>query len=102
MMIKKNLLPNLISLAKTLIFNKEAILFMDGVHPHPSTIKQYGWILKGQETKFIPSNTGRARVNIIATIDANNKQIGYKESVTISSMAVIELFDLVQLTLPHK
>ena len=75
---------------------------MDGVHPQPSTIKQYGWILKGQETKFIPSNTGRARVNIIATIDANNKQIGYKESVTISSMAVIELFDLVQLTLPHK
>ncbi len=44
--------------------NQEAILFMDVSHPQHNTIKQYGWILKGQETKFIKSNTKRTRVNI--------------------------------------
>ena len=70
---------------------RDKIYFMDGTHPHHNSIPSYGWILKGQE-KEIPTNTGRARININSAIDTKDMDVVIQISKSINADSTIELF----------
>ncbi len=68
---------------------REAILFMDGVHPQHNTTCTNAWILKG-ETKEIKSNTGRQRVNLNGLYNPHTQETIAHESTTINAEAIID------------
>jgi len=68
---------------------REAILFMDGVHPQHNTTCTNAWILKG-ETKEIKSNTGRQRVNLNGLYNPHTQETITHESTTINAEAIID------------
>lgn len=70
---------------------KIAIAFADGVHPQHNTVKDYGWI-KTSEDKYVKSNTGRTRVNILAAVDVDHQALTYCISNTINAETVLSLF----------
>lgn len=70
---------------------EDKILFMDGTHPHHNPMPAYCWILKG-ETKEIPSNTGRKRINLNGAIDIYNLDVTIREDESINAQSTIELF----------
>lgn len=47
----------------------EAVYFMDAVHPQHNTRPDYVWCKRG-EIKTMPSNSGRARININGAMNA--------------------------------
>ena len=67
---------------------REAILFMDGVHPQHNTTCTNAWILKG-ETKEIKSNTGRQRVNMNGLYNPHTQETLAHESDTINAEAFV-------------
>ena len=69
----------------------ETICFIDGVHPSHNVQLSYGWIRKGTE-KLIPSNTGRARLNLTGSIDILSQTILVQEDKTLNSEATIRFF----------
>lgn len=74
----------------------EAVLFVDAVHPQHNTRSSYAWIKKGQE-KFIPTNTGRRRLNINGAMNAHHpEQVVIHEAETINADATIALYDKIQ------
>jgi transposase len=48
---------------------KEAVFFVDALHPVHNTMASYGWIKKGRE-KELESNTGRERFNVHGAMNA--------------------------------
>ena len=78
------------------IAENEVILFADAVHPQHNTRSTYAWIKKGQE-KFIPSNTGRRRLNINGAMNAHHpEEVIIHEADTINADATIALYDKIQ------
>jgi len=78
------------------IAENEVILFADAVHPQHNTRSSYAWIKKGQE-KFIPSNTGRRRLNINGAMNAHQpEEVIIHEADTINAEATIALYDKIQ------
>lgn len=67
---------------------REAILFMDGVHPQHNTTCTNAWILKG-EAKEIKSNTGRQRVNLNGLYNPHTQEALAHESKTINAEAIV-------------
>jgi len=61
---------------------------MDGVHPQHNTMLAYGWIKKGQDNT-IKSNTGRQRVNINSTLDADTHAVIVREDESINAISTI-------------
>jgi transposase len=80
---------------------KEQVLFADAVHPQHNTEKDYGWI-RTSEAKYIKSNTGRDRVNILAAIDIENKDLIYQINDTINAISVIDLLKEIEIKNPDK
>ena len=68
---------------------EDQIYFMDGVHPQHNSKPAYGWIKKDQ-TKHLPSNTGRKRVNINGALNLKTNQVCFLECERINSQTVIE------------
>lgn len=80
----------------TEIDENEVILFADAVHPQHNTRSSYAWIKKGQD-KFIPSNTGRRRLNINGAMNAHHpEEVVIYEADTINAEATIALYDKIQ------
>ena len=86
----------------TEIDEDSVVLFTDAVHPQHNTRSSYAWIKRGEE-KFIPSNTGRRRVNINGAMNAHNpQQITIIEADSINADATIALYDKIQQDYPDK
>jgi transposase len=66
------------------------LLFMDAVHPQHNTKAAKAWIKKGVE-KFIPSNTGRSRLNINGAYDPLEQECIFREEQTVNAQSSIEL-----------
>ena len=70
----------------------ELIYFNDGVHPLHNTRPDYGWILKGCESK-IPANSGRKRININGCVNASDvSDIIVLEDERINAQSTIKLW----------
>lgn len=66
------------------------LLFMDAVHPQHNTKASKAWIKKGTE-KFIPSNTGRSRLNINGAYNPLEQECIFREEPTVNAQTSIEL-----------
>ena len=65
--------------------------FMDGVHPQHNTKATKAWIKTG-EKKFIPSNTGRKRLNINGFYVPLSQDGVFLESETLNTQSTVAFF----------
>jgi transposase len=65
--------------------------FMDGVHPQHNTKTTKAWIKEG-EKKFIPSNTGRKRLNINGFYVPLSQDGVFVESETLNTQSTVAFF----------
>jgi transposase len=73
----------------------EEIVFIDGVHPQHNTKSSKAWIQKGTE-KYIPTNTGRLRLNLNGAYNPNNQDVIIREDPSINAQSTIKLFEQIQ------
>lgn len=73
------------------LLSTETICFTDGVHPTHNVQIAYGWIKKG-ESKGIPTNTGRSRINLTGAIDILSHTVHVREDQTLNASATIGFF----------
>lgn len=81
--------------------NDETICFIDGVHPTHNAQLAYGWIKKGEE-RAIPSNTGRARINLTGAIDILSHRVIVQEDKTLNADATIRFLQRMERSYPDK
>jgi len=75
------------------------VLYMDGVHPQHNTQANKAWIKTGQQ-KFIPSNTGRSRLNINGAYNAQTQEMVTHFCDTINTQSTLELFTKIEAHYP--
>lgn len=73
----------------------ETICFMDGVHPTHNVQPAYGWIKTGHR-KEIPTNTGRARLNISGVVDVISHNVLVQEDKTLNAESTIQFFQNIE------
>ncbi len=73
----------------------EEIVFIDGVHPQHNTKSSKAWIQKGTE-QYIPTNTGRQRLNLNGAYNLNNQDVIIREDPSINAQSTIKLFKQIQ------
>jgi transposase len=71
----------------------EVILFMDGVHPQHNTSTSKVWSKIG-EKKFIPSNSGRQRINLNGLYNPHNQDVIIREDDSINAQSTIALLEM--------
>ena len=70
---------------------KDALVYMDGVHPQHNSKPAYGWFEKGKECS-LKANSGRQRININGALNANNLEVVTVECDSVNAQSTIELF----------
>lgn len=79
----------------------EELVFIDGVHPQHNTKSSKAWIQKGTE-KYIPTNTGRQRLNLNGAYNPNNQDVIIREDPSINAQSTIKLFEQLQKKYAYK
>jgi len=77
----------------------ETICFLDGVHPTHNVQPAYGWIKKGQ-LKALPSNTGRAKINLTGAIDLLSYHVHIREDKTLNASSTLSFFQELEKAYP--
>jgi transposase len=75
--------------------SKEAVFFIDAVHPEHNTMAAYGWMKKGEERKLL-THYGRKRLNLHGAINPETLDAFVIESSTIDSGSTIALFETLE------
>jgi transposase len=70
--------------------DKQTIMYMDSVHPQHNTVCSKVWIEKGTQ-RWIPSNTGRERVNINGIYNPFTQEVYTEQASTINAKVTIKL-----------
>ena len=88
----------------TIFFEKkpenEAVFFVDALHPTHNTDAGYGWIRKGLD-KEIPSNSGRARLNVHGAMNAETfETVAVIGEENVNSDSTIALFEQLEALYP--
>jgi transposase len=83
------------------IDDNQVILFMDGVHPQHNTSTCRSWSKIG-EKKFIPSNSGRQRINLNGLYNPHNQDVIIREDNTINAQSTIALLKMALAHYPKK
>lgn len=73
--------------------DQKVILFMDGVHPQHNTSSCRVWSKRG-EKKFIPSNSGRQRINLNGLYNPHNQDVIIREDDSINAQSTIALLNM--------
>ena len=73
--------------------DQQVILFMDGVHPQHNTSACKVWSKVGRK-KYIPSNSGRQRINLNGLYNPYNQDVIIREDATINAQSTIELLKM--------
>ena len=71
-------------------FTSEVILFLDGVHPTHNSVYAKVWSIAGY-SRWISSNTGRDRLNIIGAYNPVDQELVFSDVETVNGEATIEL-----------
>jgi transposase len=77
----------------------DVILFMDATHPLHNPVMAGAWIKRGTVAR-LPSNTGRARLNINGAIDVANLSAVVRFDDTINAASTITLFEQIEAAYP--
>lgn len=81
---------------------KDHIYFSDATHPTHNTKPSYGWIKKGKNNdKYIKSNSGRKRLNILGALDIAEKKAVVLERETIDAQSIIAMCEEIKKKQPH-
>ena len=75
------------------------VLFADAVHPEHNAMAAYGWIKKG-ERRALPTNSGRARLNLHGAINAETMEMTVIESDTVNKDSTLQLLELIEKKYP--
>jgi len=87
---------------KSMLGKNDHVYFSDATHPTHNTKPSYGWIKKGKKhDRYIKSNTGRKRLNLLGAVAIDNKQVVVIEEETINATAMIHLFEKMVKNQPH-
>ncbi len=81
--------------------SQQVILFMDGVHPQHNTSACQVWSKIG-EKKYIPSNSGRQRINLNGLYNPHNQDVIIREDHTINAQSTIALLKMALVQYPDK
>jgi transposase len=73
------------------------VLFADAAHPQHNTHPTGVWVKKGQE-KWLPSNTGRKRLNLNGAYNPENQDVIIHEDTVVNAQTTIQLFKKVEAT----
>jgi transposase len=73
--------------------------FLDGVHPEQNTKPTQAWIKEGEQ-KWLPSNTGRKRLNINGFYDPLNQDGVFLEEKTLNTESTINFLKAVEKRYP--
>ena len=80
---------------------KDAVFFIDAVHPTWNTMAAYGWIKKGT-VRALKTNSGRDRLNIHGAMNAETFETSVIMSQSnINSDSTIHLFQFLEKTHPY-
>jgi transposase len=77
----------------------DVILFMDATHPLHNPVMAGAWIKRGKVAR-LPSNTGRARLNINGAIDIANLTAVVRFDDTINAASTLALFEQIEAAYP--
>lgn len=86
---------------KKILPEKETICFMDGVHPTHNVQLAYGWIKKGVR-KELPSNCGRARLNLSGIVDMISHKVVIQEDKMLNAESTMRFFQRIEEAYPDK
>lgn len=101
---KPDITPGRVDVAKQLAFLQKfeeirrsghPVYSMDGCHPQHNSMPQYGWILKG-ETKILPSNTGRKRINIQGAVNLDTHDLISTVHETLDKFSTLEILKKIE------
>ena len=81
--------------------DQQVILFMDGVHPQHNTSACRTWSKRG-EKKFIPSNSGRQRINLNGLYNPHNQDVIIRQDDSINAQSTIALLKMALVHYPDK
>jgi transposase len=74
---------------------REKIYFSDAVHPTYNMMPDYAWIARGQD-RFIKSNSGRQRINILGAYSPNDKSRIILSCKTIDQNNIVRLLKVIE------
>jgi transposase len=77
----------------------DVILFMDATHPLHNPVMAGAWIKRGKVAR-LPSNTGRARLNINGAIDIARLTAVVRFDDTINAASTLALFEQIEAAYP--
>lgn len=81
---------------------KEAVYFVDAVHPQHNTRSTYAWIAQGEEREIL-SVSGRHRVNLNGALNAQNvSEVIMVEGQSINAENTWELYQKIEAQNPEK
>ena len=83
------------ALLESQLTDKEAIYFMDAVHPQHNTHTLKAWLRRGKPS-YTLTNSGRNRLNINGLYNPHNQDVIVTYHKTINAQATIESFDLLK------
>lgn len=72
---------------------KQVIVFMDGVHPQHNTSTCRVWSRIGKK-KYIPSNSGRQRINLNGLYNPHSQEVIIREDDSINAQSTIKLLQM--------
>ena len=79
----------------------EVIVHVDGVHPTHMAKTGKIWVRKGKKL-YLPSNTGRNRINIHGAINLADGRFTFMNNLTIDAHSTIQLFQKLQTVYAEK
>ncbi|WP_341754433.1 IS630 family transposase [Candidatus Tisiphia endosymbiont of Dioctria rufipes] len=89
------------SLLKGNLKAKEAIYFMDSVHPQYQTKARYGWIRKNQN-KTLPTFSGWKRKHLIGAINLSDLQLVSTDNPKVNGDYIINFLQKLEAENPNK
>jgi transposase len=70
--------------------SSQTILYLDSAHPQWNSVSSKCWMEKGSQ-RWLPSNTGRQRVNIAGAYHPFNQEVLIQQAPRITAQVIIEL-----------
>jgi len=78
----------------------DVLLFMDATHPRHNSVPGFAWISRHKDY-WIPTNSGRNRLNIHGAIDPKTLELVVRFEETINRDTVISLLQDIEKRFPH-
>lgn len=79
----------------------EPLYFIDSVHPTIATKVTYGWLPKGQDSKYIETTGARTRINITGALNLETMDLIHEEYEKIEGKSTVEFLKKLEAAHPE-